>query len=295
MTTAEARPLVFLGTPDAAATILRSVLDAGIRIEHVITRPDTRRGRGNTVSPSPVKAVALEYGITVSHDLGWISANASRDVLGIVVAYGRIIPESVLKKTPMVNVHFSLLPRWRGAAPVERAILAGDTQTGVCIMEVEPTLDTGAVYARREMALTDTHTSETLTKELAQLGGELLVHVLRNGLGSPVPQEGVTTYAHKLSSEEGRIEWNSTSADVSRHVRALRAFTVVDGQRVRVLEVEVMPSSTATMPGEIAPDASVDTIDGAIRLVIVHPEGKGPMSGAAWLRGKGSDAPLLCE
>ena len=293
--TREARPLVFLGTPVAAATILSELIRGGFEIAHVVTRADARRGRGSSTTPSPVKQVAVDNAIDVSHDMTWLQENSEHEMLGVVVAYGKIIPASVLSHTPMVNVHFSLLPRWRGAAPVERAILAGDTQTGVCIMEVEPTLDTGAVYARREMALTDTHTSETLTKELAQLGGELLVHVLRNGLGSPVPQEGVTTYAHKLSSEEGRIEWNSTSADVSRHVRALRAFTVVDGQRVRVLEVEVMPSSTATMPGEIAPDASVDTIDGAIRLVMVHPEGKGPMSGAAWLRGKGSDAPLLCE
>jgi len=291
----EARPLVFLGTPDAAATILRAVLDAGIRIEHVITRPDTRRGRGNSVSPSPVKAVAIEYGIDVSHDLGWISANESRGLLGIVVAYGRIIPESMLSKTQMINVHFSLLPRWRGAAPVERAILAGDAETGVCIMEVEPTLDTGDVYARRELTITDTHTSDSLTKDLAHLGGELLVDVLRNGLGDSVAQEGTTTYAHKLSSEEGRIDWNTLSVEVSRHVRALRAFTVVDGQRVRILEVEVLVPSSATVPGEIAPDASVDTADGAVRLVMVHPEGKGPMTGAAWLRGKGSDAPLVCE
>ncbi|CAB4607662.1 unannotated protein [freshwater metagenome] len=293
--TPEARPLVFLGTPDAAATILRAVLDAGIRIEHVITRPDTRRGRGNSVSASPVKAVAIEYGIDVSYDLGWISANESRGLLGIVVAYGRIIPESMLSKTPMINVHFSLLPRWRGAAPVERAILAGDTHTGVCIMEVEPTLDTGDVYACREMELTDTHTSDSLTKDLARLGGDLLVDVLRNGLQTPTPQDGATTYAHKLSSEEGRIDWNSLSVEVSRHVRALRAFTVVDGQRVRVLEVEVLTPSSATVPGEIAPDASVDTADGAVRLVMVHPEGKGPMTGAAWLRGKGFDAPLICE
>ena len=293
--TPEARPLVFLGTPDAAATILRAVLDAGIRIEHVITRPDTRRGRGNSVSASPVKAVAIEYGIDVSYDLGWISANESRGLLGIVVAYGRIIPESMLNKTAMINVHFSLLPRWRGAAPVERAILAGDTHTGVCIMEVEPTLDTGDVYARREMELTDAHTSDSLTKDLARLGGDLLVDVLRNGLQVPTPQDGATTYAHKLSSEEGRIDWNSLSVEVSRHVRALRAFTVVDGQRVRVLEVEVLTPSSATVPGEIAPDASVDTADGAVRLVMVHPEGKGPMTGAAWLRGKGFDAPLICE
>ncbi|CAB4590298.1 unannotated protein [freshwater metagenome] len=247
------------------------------------------------MSASPVKAVAIEYGIDVSYDLGWISANESRGLLGIVVAYGRIIPESMLNKTPMINVHFSLLPRWRGAAPVERAILAGDTHTGVCIMEVEPTLDTGDVYARREMELTDAHTSDSLTKDLARLGGDLLVDVLRNGLQVPTPQDGATTYAHKLSSEEGRIDWNSLSVEVSRHVRALRAFTVVDGQRVRVLEVEVLTPSSATVPGEIAPDASVDTADGAVRLVMVHPEGKGPMTGAAWLRGKGFDAPLICE
>lgn len=170
---AEARPLVFLGTPPAAAVVLEQLVNAGFNVVHVVTRHDAKRGRGSSMTPSPVKEVALRLGLTVSHDLEWIKANASRNMLGIVVAYGRIIPLSVLIDTPMINIHFSLLPRWRGAAPVERAILAGDTTTGVCIMDIEETLDTGAVYAQQEVAISESSTVQSLTNELATVGAQL--------------------------------------------------------------------------------------------------------------------------
>ena len=147
--TREARPLVFLGTPIAAATVLSELIRNGFEIAHVVTRADARRGRGSSTTPSPVKQVAIENSISVSHDMTWLQENSNRDLLGVVVAYGKIIPSSVLSHIPMVNIHFSLLPRWRGAAPVERAILAGDMRTGVCIMNVEETLDTGDVFACR--------------------------------------------------------------------------------------------------------------------------------------------------
>ena len=185
---AEVRPLVFLGTPPAAAVVLERLVDAGFEVVHVVTRPDAKRGRGSSLSPSPVKEVALRLGIPVSHGLEWVVAHREENLLGIVVAYGRIIPASILAHTPMINIHFSLLPRWRGAAPVERAILAGDTTTGVCIMDIEETLDTGAVYAREEVAISDAATSVSLTNELAQTGADLLVRTLKAGLGTPIAQ-----------------------------------------------------------------------------------------------------------
>ena len=154
--TREARPLVFLGTPNAAATVLSELIRNGFDIAHVVTRADARRGRGSSTTPSPVKQVAIDKGLDVSHDMTWLKENSHRELLGVVVAYGKIIPASVLSHIPMVNIHFSLLPRWRGAAPVERAILAGDLRTGVCIMNVEETLDTGDVFARREIEILET-------------------------------------------------------------------------------------------------------------------------------------------
>ena len=280
----EVRPLVFLGTPHAAAVVLQGLIDSGFNIVHVVTQPDARRGRGGKTSPSPVKEVALSHGLSVSHDLEWVKENSHRNLLGIVVAYGRIIPTSVLQHTPMVNIHFSLLPRWRGAAPVERAILAGDSVTGVCIMNVEPTLDTGEVYARAEVPITETSTAESLTRELANAGSQLLVNVLNNGLSEPEPQHGEVTYAEKISSEEGRIHWTRSSAEISRQVRALRAFTECSGSRVRILEVA--HSEGSLPPGEVGPDARVGTGDGCLALVTVQPEGKGPMDAQAWLRGR---------
>lgn len=287
---AEARPLVFLGTPPAAAVVLEQLVNAGFNVVHVVTRHDAKRGRGSSMTPSPVKEVALRLGLTVSHDLEWIKANASRNMLGIVVAYGRIIPLSVLIDTPMINIHFSLLPRWRGAAPVERAILAGDTTTGVCIMDIEETLDTGAVYARQEVAISESSTVQSLTHELAIVGAQLLVSTLAEGLGTPVPQGDGATYAKKISTEEARIDWSATAVEIHRHVRALRAFTVLGGARIKILEVSLPGGASTLKPGELESDCYVGTGSGDILLVRVQPEGKGPMAAADWMRGRSADS-----
>ncbi len=276
--------VVFLGTPHAAAIVLQSLIGASIPVVHVITRPDAKRGRGGKTSPSPVKEVALQHGINVSHDLAWLHENSDHNVLGVVVAYGRIIPESVLLKTPMINVHFSLLPRWRGAAPVERAILAGDSETGVCIMQVEPTLDTGAVYASTRVPITDQMTTEELTEVLSHEGGRLLVATLLHGLKNPVAQIGEVTYAEKISSSEGRINWNRSSEFISRQVRALRAFTECEGARLRIVEVTTGDGELAA--GEVGANGLVGTGDGCLALVRVQPEGKPVMDAHAWLRGR---------
>lgn len=296
--TAEVRPLVFLGTPEASATVLEALLREGFSVVHVITRPDARRGRGSSLSPSPVKRVALEHGIDVTHDLMWLEENAGPGLLGIVVAYGRIIPTHLLNRMQMLNIHFSLLPRWRGAAPVERAIMAGDATTGVDIMEVEPTLDTGAVYAERQMTITDQHTTASLTSDLAELGATLLVETLRQGLGVPVAQKGDATYAAKITAEDMRIDWTRPSGEIVRQSRAVRAFTVVDELRVRVLEVALVEESendSGLIPGQISPIGLVGTGNGCLRLLRIQPEGKAVMDAAAWLRGRAPHARLHCE
>lgn len=282
----EARPLVFLGTPAAAAGILGAIHGAGFTVAHVVTRPDARRGRGTATSPTPVKALALELGMEVSHDLSWFEEHRDLDVLGVVVAYGRIIPAAVLHRCPMINVHFSLLPRWRGAAPVERAILAGDDTTGVCIMDLEETLDTGPVRACSEVAIRPDHTTESLTADLAAEGARLLVGELSRGLSAPVAQSGTPTYAHKVEPAENRIEWGATSADVHRLIRALRAHTLVDGARLRVLSATIVDAAVEGPPGTCGTDAVVATGDGALRLDVVQPEGKRPMTAIDWMRGR---------
>jgi methionyl-tRNA formyltransferase len=284
--TREARPLVFLGTPAAAATILSELIRNGFEIVHVVTRADARRGRGSSMTPSPVKQVAIDNAIEVSHDMTWLQEHSDSDLLGVVVAYGKIIPATVLLHTPMVNVHFSLLPRWRGAAPVERAILAGDASTGVCIMNVEETLDTGDVFALREIKIVDTHTVESLTQDLALLGAELLVDTLNDGLVASVPQEGETTYATKVNPDELRLNWNLSSVEVLRRVRALRSFTMLGAQRLKVVQAEMHLDAVTLSPGQCDGAGCVGTHDGAVRLLMVQPEGKAVMDAAAWLRGR---------
>ena len=284
--TREARPLVFLGTPTAAATILSELIRNDFEIAHVVTRSDARRGRGSSTTPSPVKQVAIDNAIEVSHDWAWVKENSNRELLGVVVAYGKIIPAAVLSHTPMVNVHFSLLPRWRGAAPVERAILAGDARTGVCIMNVEETLDTGDVFARREIDIVDAHTTEKLTADLATLGGDLLVDSLTEGLGVAVPQQGESTYATKVSADELLLDWNRSSIEVSRIVRAVRSYTMLGSQRLKVIQAELITDRVQLSPGQCDGAGCVGTRDGAVRLVAVQPEGKAVMDAVAWLRGR---------
>lgn len=288
--TIEGRSLVFLGTPVAAATVLEHLLTSGFTIEHVVTQPDAKRGRGSALSPSPVKEVALRHSIPVSHDLTWIQQNAERGLFGIVVAYGKIIPTDVLNAVPMINIHFSLLPRWRGAAPVERALMAGDSVTGVCIMDIEPTLDTGAVYARQEVNITEQSTTLSLTAELADAGAHLLVQTLRDGLGSPIPQGQGATHAAKISRDELRISWTQSAVDIHRRIRAVRAFTEIDGARLRILEAKVEPHSPPVQPGVLLPSGKVGTGDGVLQLLVVQPEGKSAMDAASWIRGRPASA-----
>lgn len=284
------RSYVFLGTPVAAATVLERLLDEGFSIVHVVTQPDAKRGRGSAMSPSPVKEAALRRGLEVTHDLEWIKQHASPELMGIVVAFGRLIPTSVLDLVPMINIHFSLLPRWRGAAPVERAILAGDEKTGVCIMDIEPTLDTGAVYASREVLIRSESTTHSLTADLAEVGADLLVETLRIGLGTPVPQSGEMTHAAKISRDELKIDWSRPAVDIDRQVRAVRAFTEIDGLRLKVHEVNVAPARADLKPGEFSRDGQVGTGDGVLALQRVQPEGKAPMTADAWLRGRPASA-----
>ena len=285
--------LVFLGTPEAAVAPLRTLVGAGHDVALVVTRPDKRRGRGSALHPSPVKAAAIDLGLAVTDRLDdVVSAGAE---LGVVVAYGRIIPVAVLDELPMVNLHFSLLPRWRGAAPVERAVLEGDSETGVCLMAVAAGLDTGAIYARADTAIGDDETAAELRSRLVEIGCRLLEkHLAEGAAGLPLPRDqvGVPTYAEKVLPGELEIRWDQTAVQIGRVVRLGRAWTTFRGRRLGVLRATEAPPATDRGRGE---DGWVlGTIDGqtvlagggtAVALLAVQPEGRRPMSADAWLRG----------
>jgi methionyl-tRNA formyltransferase len=285
--------LVYLGTPEAAVPPLRTLVAAGHDVALVVSRPDKRRGRGSQLVPSPVKAAALELGLVVTDDL--VEATGVDAELGVVVAFGRIIPVAVLDALPMVNLHFSLLPRWRGAAPVERAILEGDAETGVCLMAVAAGLDTGAVYAEVATTIDPDETADELRDRLVVIGCRMLEEHLaggRMGLPRPRDQAGNPSYAEKLSVHEFELDWSRPAVHLRRVVRLGRAWTTFRAKRLRVLAagppvdgvdgVEVAPTLA---PGELR-GAEVGAGDGS-RMVLrtVQPEGKRPMDATDWLNG----------
>jgi methionyl-tRNA formyltransferase len=233
-----------------------------------------------------VKAVAESRGLPVTSDISSVTT-AGAD-LGVVVAYGRIIKPDILAALPMINVHFSLLPRWRGAAPVERAILAGDEETGVCLMDVEEGLDTGAVYRRVETPIGPEETAPHLTARLAAMGADLLVQALAEGLGRPEPQTGEATYAEKIEPADLHLDWNRPAPELHRVVRLGRAWTTWSGHRLRVLEARLAESPGGD-PGSLHGDV-VAAGEGALRLETVQPEGRRVMAAADWLRGTDVDA-----
>ncbi|MFM8794994.1 MAG: methionyl-tRNA formyltransferase [Acidimicrobiales bacterium] len=283
-------PVVFLGTPHAAVTVLDALVDAGHPVLLVVSRRDARRGRGSSVSPSPVKERATALGIETTDDLDELSRRTfPPDTRGVVVAYGRIIPAGLLEKLPMLNVHFSLLPRWRGAAPVERSIMAGDTTTGVSIMGVEAGLDTGPVFARQEFPVGDLGTV-ALTEGLARLGARLLCGVLADPSAVGEPQSGEATYAAKISPSDLVIDWGEPASAVLRRVRAVAAHTVLEGRRVRVVAAEHCDGEAG--PGQLLADGTVGTGHGCVRLLRVRPESRSEMDAAAWLRGLTTSFPV---
>jgi methionyl-tRNA formyltransferase len=255
--------LVFLGTPAMAVPSLDALVGAGHEIALVVTGVDKRRGRGSELSPSPVKAAAQRLGLPVSHVVDDVLEVGAE--LGVVVAFGKIIKPHVLDELAMVNLHFSLLPRWRGAAPVERALLEGDTVTGVCVMAVEEGLDTGAVYARCELPIGATTTADELRADLVEAGNRLLIDTLADGLGVPVEQVGTPTYAAKIEASDLRIDWSQPVDRIDRQIRLGGAWTTFRGARFKI--------------------HAADLVDGRIVPTVVQPEGKPRMSADAWRNG----------
>jgi methionyl-tRNA formyltransferase len=298
----------FAGTPAFAAHMLASMLDARFAVSLVLTQPDRPRGRGQKLLPSPVKEVALERAIPV-YQPATLATDADRmpllanaiDVL-VVAAYGLILPPAVLAwpRQGCVNVHASLLPRWRGAAPIQRALLAGDRQTGVTLMQMDAGLDTGPMHDAVRVPIGARDTAATLEHKLAEQGAGVLVAYLHRlaegGARPPVPQptEGAT-YASKIDRTEAAVDWNAPAASIDRQVRAFDpapgASTRLAGETVKLWRAYPAPGATAgALPGTVlATDGDAIVVacgDGALRIAELQPAGGRRMSAAAFVAGR---------
>ena len=274
--------LAFIGTPELSVPFMKTLCASGYEIGLVVTGEDRRRGRGEEPSPSPVKGAAIEMELPVSHEIGDVK-NFEID-LAVVVAYGSFIPVDLLEKVLMINVHFSLLPRWRGPAPIERAILAGDTKSGVCIMEVGEEFDIGRVFSRQEVEILARDTTETLRNRLIHAGCELLVSTLDNGLGEPIPQEGEIVWAEKIIPKEREIKWELEAEKIDRLVRIGGAWTTFAGKRFKVWEAEAIAQDVGGQPGQLVGD-QVATGKGSLRLIDVQSQNRARQAFDSWKLG----------
>ena len=232
-----------------------------------------------------MKAVAIAHGLPVSFDIGVITSSGAE--LGVVVAYGKLIPAEVFSVVPLINLHFSLLPRWRGAAPIERAILAGDETTGVCLMQIEQGLDTGPVYARREVRIGDEETADELRDRLGLIGTEMLLELLEEPGDLPAPhaQSGEATVAKKVSKDELCLDFSRPAEDLARIVRVGGAWTTFRNRRLIVRRAVARPESRfADRPGVISGDL-VQCGVGTLELLEVQSEGRATLAFRAWSGG----------
>src|SRR6516162_10968724 len=279
--------LVFMGTPAFAATILAALIAAGHHILAVYTQPPRPAGRGHRPQASPVQLLAAQHRVALRSPVSLRTAEAQSDFaeLGadaaVVAAYGLILPPSFLRAPRLgcLNVHASLLPRWRGAAPIQRALLAGDTVTGITIIQMEEGLDTGPILMQQAVPIVPGTTATGLSAELAVLGGRLILKAL-DGIAEgtleprPQPQHGVT-YARKIGREDGRLDWRQTAASLERQVRALDPWPGVyfespgrrgGGERVRVLAAVALAGESGRAPGTVLDDnLSIACSEGAFR------------------------------
>lgn len=291
--------LVFMGTPDFAVPALDALVTAGHAVAAVYTRPPKPGGRGQRPRPSPVQARAEALGLAVRSPVSLRGPEAAAEVaalgaeVAVVVAYGLILPQPVLDapERGCLNIHASRLPRWRGAAPIQRALMAGDAETGVSIMAMEAGLDTGPVLLSEALAIGADDTGGTLHDRLATLGARMIVEALQ-GLDrlQPVPQGDVgVTYAAKIDKAEARIDWGRPAAEVDRTIRGLSPFpgawTEIGGERVKLLMSAVVGGEGA--PGTVLDDRlTVACGEGAVRLTRVQRAGRGSVEAGEFLRGK---------
>lgn len=289
--------IIFAGTPDFAARHLDALLASEHQVVGVFTQPDRPAGRGNKLTPSPVKVLAQAHDIPVfqpkslkPEENQYLVADLQADIM-VVVAYGLILPKAVLvmPRLGCINVHGSLLPRWRGAAPIQRSLWAGDSETGVTIMQMDVGLDTGDMLHKLSCPITAEDTSASLYEKLAQLGPQgmlLTLDLLASGNAKPeVQDEALVSYAEKLSKEEARLDWSLSAAQLERCIRAFNpwpmSYFMIEEQPVKVWQATVLPHQNK-QPGEIVhadkQGIQIATADGVLNLVSLQPAGKKAMS-----------------
>jgi methionyl-tRNA formyltransferase len=296
--------VVFMGTPDFAVPTLSEIVGQGHEVVAVYTRPPAMAGRGMELKPSPVHRMAERFGLpvltpgTLRNDEAAQAFRGHEADVAVVVAYGMLLPKAILDAPELgcLNLHASLLPRWRGAAPIQRAVMAGDRETGVAVMRMEEGLDTGPVAMAERIAIGPEMTAGELHDRLMVLGADLMVRALaalsRGALSfTPQPEEGVT-YAHKLKNDDARIDWARPAQAVHDHIRGLSPFpgayfTADFGkgpERVKVLRAALAPGSGE--PGTLLDaDAAIACGEGAVRLIQVQRAGKAPLAADEFLRG----------
>ena len=296
--------LIFMGTPEFAVPTLLELLAHGHDIAAVYTRAAKPAGRGMKLQPSPVEQEARRHGIPIatpktlktSEVLAEFRAHHAE--AAVVVAYGMILPQAILDtpKLGCFNLHASLLPRWRGAAPINRAVMSGDAETGVMVMKMDAGLDTGDVAMAERLSITDRMTASDVHDALARLGADLMVRAMaalaRGGLQLTKQSEAGVTYAAKIEKAEAKIDWNKSAHAVLRHIHGLSPFpgawseVAVEGEAVRVKILRCEPASGAGSPGTLLDDQlTVACGDGAIRIVELQRAGKAPMKASEFLRG----------
>ncbi len=289
--------IVYMGTPDFAVPALDALVEAGHEVVAVYTQPPRPAGRGKRDRPSPIQSRAQALGLCVRHPARLKDADAQaefaalRPEAAVVAAYGLILPQGVLDapKRGCLNIHASLLPRWRGAAPIHRAVLAGDAETGVCIMQMEAGLDTGPVLLRRATAIGAEETTGDLHQRLAAMGAKMIVEALsRHDDLTPMPQDDAqATYAPKILKDEARIDWARPAAEVDRLIRGLSPFPgawcLAGDERIKLLRSRVVPGDGAA--GRRLSGLTIACGEGAVEIVEAQRAGRRPMSAEDVLRG----------
>jgi methionyl-tRNA formyltransferase len=304
--------IVFAGSPAAAVPSLRALAASAHRVDAAITREDSPQGRRGTLTQTPVAEAAAELGIPVirANRLAGAATEAVEDLspdLGVIVAYGGLVREPLLSTPRLgwINLHFSLLPRWRGAAPVQRSIIAGDEITGASVFQLVPDLDAGDVFGQVTQQIGALETAGHLLGSLAESGAELLVRVVDNladGTARAEPQQGDVTIAPKLTLEDGRIDWTASAVLASNLIRGVTpepgAFTTLDDARLKVLDAAITRDAPSLAPGHFALEGRrvlVGTATAPLELLTVQPAGKRPMAAADWWRGRAADAPKVAQ
>ena len=298
---------MFFGTPQFAVPSLQALLASPHQVVGVVTQPDRPRGRGHKTSDAPVKATALAHGVAVLQpprlkDPEFMSSLGAMNAdIGVVAAYGKILTQAVLDTPPlgMVNVHASLLPRHRGAAPIHRAVIAGDAETGITIMRVVQALDAGPMIAAVKRRIGPDETSTEIEQDLARLGARLLIDTLDQigSLPEVAQDEALATYAARLTKEDGIVNWTRSAADIHNQVRGLHpwphAYSVLDGQRLILLRtartLEVGGAEPADEPGSVTATKDallVRTGNGVLRVLELQAEGRRPMEAREFLAGR---------